>query len=130
MLAFLADQVHSTAIQIFEAVEQMAIYFVKDYSNQQWREMVTKDVNTNRFAHEVQLLSKVLKKLDLLTIIANAKRPVDEFEQLGDGPSSFLQDFATYAAVRHRMTLPRPDTWPCSFSKVTRCVDTHTHKDH
>lgn len=29
MLAFLADQVHSTAIQIFEAVEQMAIYFVK-----------------------------------------------------------------------------------------------------
>lgn len=105
----LLEIVHSTAIQIFEAVEQMAIYFVKDYSNQQWREMVTKDVNTNRFAHEVQLLSKVLKKLDLLTIIANAKRPVDEFEQLGDGPSSFLQDFATYAAVRHRMTLPRPE---------------------
>ena len=29
---------------------------------------------------------EVLKKLDLLTIIANAKRPVDEFEQLGPGP--------------------------------------------
>jgi hypothetical protein len=32
--------VHSTAIQIFDSVEQMAIYFVKDYSNQQWRQEI------------------------------------------------------------------------------------------
>ena len=31
---------HSTAIQIFDSVEQMAIYFVKDYSNQQWRQEI------------------------------------------------------------------------------------------
>ena len=33
-------EVHSTAIQIFDSVEQMAIYFVKDYSNQQWRQEI------------------------------------------------------------------------------------------
>ena len=33
-------EVHSTAIQIFDSVEQMAIYFVKDYSNQQLRQEI------------------------------------------------------------------------------------------
>ncbi|CAJ1373545.1 unnamed protein product [Effrenium voratum] len=100
----LLDIVHSTAIQIFEAVEQMAIYFVKDYSSKWHEEPV--DLK-NRFSHEVQLLSKVLQKLDLLTLIANAKRPVDEFEQLGAGPMTFLQDYATHAALRHELTLDR-----------------------
>lgn len=107
----LLEIVHSTAIQIFDSVEQMAIYFVKDYSNQQWRQEIgleAKDDHRSRFSREVELLAKVLEKLDLLTIIANAKRPVDEFEQLGNGPAAFCQDYATYAAVRHRLTLPRP----------------------
>lgn len=106
----LLEIVHSTAIRIFDSVEQMAIYFVKDYSNQQWRTRVMDEGGSgSRFSREVELLSKVLKKLDLLTIIANAKRPVDEFEQLGNGPAAFCQDYATYAAVRHRLTLPRPE---------------------
>ena len=37
-------EVHSTAIQIFDSVEQMAIYFVKDYSNQQWRQEIGLEV--------------------------------------------------------------------------------------
>ncbi|CAE7600323.1 dnc [Symbiodinium natans] len=105
----LLEIVHSTAVKIFDSVEQMAIYFVKDYSNQQNVEIEAEDVSKNRFSHEVRLLAKVLKKLDLLTLIANAKRPVDEFEQLGDGPCAFLPDYATYAAARHQRTLPRSE---------------------
>lgn len=106
----LLEIVHSTAMQIFDAVEHMAIYFVKDYSNQQNTQLEAEDVGKNRFSHEVRLLAKVLKKLDLLTLIANAKRPVDEFEQLGDGPCAFLPDYATYAAARHQRTLARSDS--------------------
>ncbi|CAE7810777.1 dnc [Symbiodinium sp. CCMP2456] len=97
-------------MQIFDAVEHMAIYFVKDYSNQQNTQTEAEDAVKNRFSREVRLLAKVLKKLDLLTLIANAKRPVDEFEQLGDGPCAFLPDYATYAAARHQRTLPRSDS--------------------
>mmetsp|Transcript_43318 Transcript_43318/g.101152 ORF Transcript_43318/g.101152 Transcript_43318/m.101152 type:complete len:1175 (+) Transcript_43318:52-3576(+) len=105
----LLEIVHSTAIQIFDAVEQMAIYFVKDYSSQANAELEIEEASKNRFFHEVRLLAKVLKKLDLLTLIANAKRPVDEFEQLGHGPCAFLPDYATYAAVRHQLMLPRSE---------------------
>lgn len=46
-------------------------------------------------------VGQVLKKLDLLTIIANAKRPVDEFEQLGPARDSLKRLVAEAGRAQH-----------------------------
>ncbi|CAE8652372.1 unnamed protein product [Polarella glacialis] len=100
--------VRKVAAQIFDSVERLALYFVQDHTD-----MVDTHVEAGSnagFGREIRLLTKVLTKLGLLNQIASAKRPVDEFEQLGQGQRRLLLDYTTPAALRHQHTLGKEDS--------------------
>eukprot|EP00930_Biecheleria_cincta_P034238 TRINITY_DN23676_c0_g1_i1.p1 TRINITY_DN23676_c0_g1~~TRINITY_DN23676_c0_g1_i1.p1 ORF type:complete len:1278 (-),score=198.67 TRINITY_DN23676_c0_g1_i1:81-3914(-) len=97
--------VQKVSESILMGVEKLATYFVKDYASN--ADNVIDDHKGAGFQKEVMLLKRVMKKVSLLNKIASAKRPVDEFEQLGSAQRMVLADYATCAAKRHMVTMER-----------------------
>eukprot|EP00930_Biecheleria_cincta_P039866 TRINITY_DN27363_c0_g2_i1.p1 TRINITY_DN27363_c0_g2~~TRINITY_DN27363_c0_g2_i1.p1 ORF type:complete len:1273 (+),score=213.54 TRINITY_DN27363_c0_g2_i1:72-3821(+) len=109
-IAALLEKVQTVAQQIFEAVEMLATYFVKDHANTNFSAPAPKhDDSDPIFAKEIAFLSKVVQIIGVLHQISAAKRPIDEFEQLGNQQKKLLRDFATAESKRHDSSIDRLD---------------------
>lgn len=98
--------VEKVSASILIAVETLATLFVKDYASSATDYMHYDEIGST-FQKEVRLLKKVTKKVSVLNKIASAKRPVDEFEQLGTAQRHVLKDYTTVGAKRHLVTMDR-----------------------
>mmetsp|Transcript_19710 Transcript_19710/g.34987 ORF Transcript_19710/g.34987 Transcript_19710/m.34987 type:complete len:1287 (-) Transcript_19710:14-3874(-) len=101
--------VQQVSQKILDTIEKLAIYSVKDHATTEQedkRRRMSQPVEHDVF-REVVLLSHVMQKLSLLNQIADAKRPIDEFEQLSQESRWVCVDYATMAARTHATTLAR-----------------------
>jgi len=111
-LKTLLQQVEDVARKIFDALESLALLFVKDHASKKMIRGTTLQDRTfqgGRIGSETELLKKVTASLSLLKSIAASKTPVDEFEQLGEAARGMFLDYSTLDASRRATVIKRED---------------------